>query len=372
MLQIYGVTYDHTVNYGSCFQAYALQTAIEKINTNGEHWKYELIPLGFIKSHHTKRNLKRTLIQFFLWLHRHQFATFEKTHMKYAPVERMSDLPSLNNQADAFVCGSDVIWNNDFNFGESAYYLDFARKYKFSYAASFGKADVNEMDFARLAQYFASFDSISIRESSGAEIIKNLYRNPIHVVVDPVCLLTADEWEKICRRTLAKKKYIFVYSTTPLAELNIKIKRFVAKLEKRTGLKSIWATWPIKNTLKHKRLQIQTPEHWLEQLKDAEYVVTNSFHATMFSLIFHKKFFTVVRGEKDSGVNVRMNDMLKQVSLVDRIYTTIPEVIDTDDIDFDHADRRISALRKEALAFLKDNLEAAYHQKMEMQRMEGK
>ena len=119
-----------------------------------------------------------------------------------------------------------------------------------------------------------------------------------------------------------------------------------------TGQKIIQSAYAPKQAIKQGMIQVQKPERWLQLLRDAEYVVTNSFHATVFSILFHKKFFTVVHGEKAKGINVRMNDFLTSVGLEDRIYSSIPNKIDTEDIDYTDADEKIASLREESLTFL--------------------
>jgi len=105
-------------------------------------------------------------------------------------------------------------------------------------------------------------------------------------------------------------------------------------------------------------------------LRDAEYVITNSFHATAFSILFHKKFFTVVQGDKDKGINIRMNDLLNDLGLQDRIFSSVPETFDLKDIDYTNVDRILEEKRAESMAFLRENLEAAYREKMELEQKE--
>lgn len=378
MFIIYGLTFDHTTNYGSCFQAYALQQAIEKIAVDGEKCSYFLIPLktihrktsidisvdNFIK--HIKGNFRNFLSQ----LQRHKFVPFEKQYMKYANCYSMKDLPLLNEKADAFVCGSDVIWNPNFNNNNGVFFLDFARKYKFSYAASFGKTEVSKEYMIFAGEKLASFDSISVREKSSLNIIEKSTDKTVEIVSDPVLLLDTEEWKGIMDVLPKYNKYIFVYTT----HLNDTFKAFLQVLEKLTGLQVITSAWSmsikasawsmsIKEILKQRSISGQTPQEWLSLLYHAEYVVTNSFHASVFSVLFHKKFFTVVAGDKAQGINARMNDFLQTVGLEDRIYSSVPETIDMSEIDFTYTDAVIARMRSESLAYLQRNIEDAYRRK---------
>ena len=370
MLKVYGLTYDHTTNYGSCFQAYALQHTIENMVIQGEHPSYFLIPLSTFRDSpviassknvsfiiHVKRILRK-LIKF---IHRKQFIPFEKDFMKYANCHRFADLSLLNNDADAFVCGSDVIWNPDFNSRRGVFFLDFATKHKFSYAASVGKAEVDKEYITFMKEELASFDAISVREKTSLKIVKKCTEKDVQVVVDPVILLDSEEWEKVMVKQPCNNKYIFAYTT----HFNNTFKTFLQALKKKTGLQVILFEWneSVSKLIKHGMLFVQSPNEWVSLLKEAEYVVTNSFHATVFSVIFHKKFYTVVDTDRTKGTNVRMYDFLNTIGLESRFCSSVPDTIDLSEIDYTTADEKIASMRTESLAYIQRNLEEAYKQK---------
>ena len=366
MLRVYGMTYTFTTNYGTCFQAYALQTAMESMTVCGEHPSYLLIPSSRCPGYPLPiyKGIKGRLrywVKSFVWK---QFSGFDRRYMKYAPVCPVKELSKLNDQADAFVCGSDVIWNSHTNHGFSGFYLDFARKYKFSYAASFGKAVIDESLYRELGDLLSSFDAISVREPSGAEIVRKCVDKPICVVADPVLLLKRADWEQILPDQHKKEKYIFFYATY----MNSEIEGFLEQLRKNTGLKVINASWGIRQMLKTGKLLVQKPDDWLALIRDAEYVVTNSFHATAFSVMFHKKFFTVVRGGKERGSNVGLFDFLESVGLSERLFSAFPDTIDLTPPDFSRADKTIEEKRRFSMAFLQENLEAAYREKQKREQ----
>ena len=365
MLRVCGITYDHTVNYGSCLQAYALQEAVRNTKLpNGEKCSYGLIPIRTFKDWPAPMSLARVFLFPMIAFHRTQFSSFEKKHLNFVPVKSIKDLPELNMNADAFVCGSDVIWNPDLNYGLDAFYLDFARKYKFSYAASFGKSEVSNQVIEQTKKHIQSFNSISVREEAGLNILRKCTEKPIKVVCDPVILIDNSKWESLLAQNTHQERFIFVYIT----HISSSFKMFLDQLSSTTGLKIVYAAYGPKQALKQGMLQVQTPEKWLHLLHDAEYVVTNSFHATAFSVLFHKKFFTVVKGDKAKGINVRMNDFLNTIGLPDRIFSDIPEQLDLSEIDYAPVDEKIEEMRTESLQFLQKNLEAAYQQKLESEK----
>ncbi len=364
MLCVCGITYDHTVNYGSCLQAYALQEIIENISFGGEKNKYLLIPVRTFREWPVNKSLKGLIVLPIILLHRTQFRSFENKYMHFAKVCSFEDLSSLNKFADAFVCGSDVIWNPDLNFNLPAFYLDFANKYKFSYAASFGKAEIDDTTLNSVKSLVDSFDSISLREESGLNIISSLTNKPARVVCDPVLLMTKNAWENLIIENRRKQKYIFVYIT----HLSKNVQNYLLRLKEETGLEIVYAAYGPKQAIKFGMIQVQKPERWLQLLHDAEYVVTNSFHATAFSVLFHKKFFTVVNGDISKGINVRMYDLLNYFGLKDRIFSSVPMKIDLSEIDYNDVDKKLSGMREDSLNYLRENLEAAYQQKLELEK----
>lgn len=361
MLKVCGVTIDHSLNYGSCLQAYALQEAVRRIIIDGDPCEYELIPLNEMPDYpKPEYGLKERMLRFlFLRLYLRQYEAFQRERIHYADCPSMKELPSLNQTKDAFVCGSDVIWNPDQTHGIGAYYLDFARKYKFSYAASFGKASAGDVMTESVRTWIQKLNDISCREPSGARLVESMTGRAAAVVADPVILLERSAWDTFAGKQKAEKKYIFSYVTHLFPEYE----RFVQLLSEKTGLPVKRAAFKPRNALKQGIIKVQSPQQWLRQLRDAEYVITNSFHATAFSVMFHKKFFTVVHGDKDKGINIRMNDFLSGLDLQNRIYSSITDQLDLTEPDYSPVDSKLERMRMESQAFLQRNLEAAWQAK---------
>jgi hypothetical protein len=367
MLRVCGITHDHTINYGSSLQAYALLRVVESVELeDGTKCSYQIIPVRTSKEWLANPSLTKRLLTPIMNFYRTQFSKFDDKHLKFVPIRSIKELPALNKSVDAFMCGSDVIWNPDLNKQLNTFYLDFATKYKFSYAASFGKTEIKEEVVHKIQKPLSELDAISVREKAGVEIVKQCTSKPAQVVADPVLLLTENDWLEVFPEGKNKNRisYIFVYIT----HLSDPIKRMLKSLQKETGLRIIYTASGPKQAIKQGMLQVQTPEKWLQLLYDAEYIVTNSFHATAFSVLFHKKFFTVVNGDKAKGINVRMNDFLNSIGLEDRIFSDIPDQLDLSEIDYTLADKRIEEMRKESMQFLQENLEAAYQQKLEREK----
>ncbi len=354
-MRVCGVTFIKTMNYGSCLQAYALQTVIDKQRIGGENCRYSLLPISDLKGYPSP-SWKKKIMESAAYCLRGMFKQFENKYIHFADCDSFKELDKLNEQYDAFVCGSDVIWNPRFNRNCDAYYLKFAKKYAFSYAASFGRAEISDSEKTRLPDQLSQLREIGVREESGQKIIKKYTGRDAVVVLDPVVFLRKEEWDEIAEPKKLAEPYIFVYFTHQTEE----IVQFYQKLSRMTGYRVIITTTGFTKSIKAKTLNMPTPQRWLRLLRDAAYVVTNSFHATAFSVIYHKQFFTVMKGEKTTGINIRMYDFLRELDLLEHMLNHCPDRIDTNEIDFSDTDSKLDKIRQESMAFLQENLEKAY------------
>ena len=213
----------------------------------------------------------------------------------------------LSEKYDYFIVGSDQVWNPYYDFvAGKCDFLDFAMKYqKISYAASFGVNEIPNERKAEYAKYLKEFKAISVREKQGAKIVKELTNRVAMVVLDPTLLLDADDWQKVEHKSnfRPKNKYAFVYA---LGEKNERFKRKIEQLSKEYNV------FDIRAIQKNGKEIPVGPSEFLYLLRNSEIVLTDSFHATAFSIIFHKKFITFNR----TGLN--MNSRIESLSdLVD-------------------------------------------------------
>ena len=364
MFTVYGVTYTFTTNYGTCLQSFALMKALEKMSVSKEEIAYRLIPIAKSPGYpHSNKGLKQRLKNMVNMHSRKQFVAFEDRYMKYASVRSLTDFSLYNSEADAFVCGSDMIWNPKFSHELSEYYLDFANKYSFSYSASFGQSDIDVSKYKWIKECMSKLREISVREPQSAVIAGKFTDRNIEITVDPVLLLDQDDWNKIALGDNTSGDYIFVYSVNTTKLLN----DFVNKLSKQTGLKIIHSGGNPGAVLKQGLSKVFTPDRWLQLIRDAKYIVTDSFHGTAFSVIFRKNLFTITNGDPNTGFNMRMSDFLGGLGLDDRIFISVPEKIDCSDIDYSDAENLLNKQIDHSLKYLQMNLEAAYKEKSEVE-----
>ena len=361
MFNVVGVTFEHNANYGSCLQAYALQEAIEEMTVGDERCHYSLIPVASINKGTPPSANKWRMIankMFSNYLSR-RFLPFYREHMNYCQIKSVKELGPLNECTDAFVCGSDVIWNSAYNLGYAdVYYLGFAKKYKFSYAASFGKADIQSELTEKTISLLKDLDCISVREKSAACVLHTVIGKSIFTALDPVFLITGRKWNSLISPGRIKEKYIFSYTTHTTQEYE----EFLNKMSTQTGLRVISVNW--RGSLRQIKevgvSPVRPPQEWLKLLRDAAYVVTNSFHGTALSIIFHKVFFTIISGDKASGIYNRMGELLDDLKLEKRIYNSVPDTIDLSGFSYDEADRILAEKRKKSLNYIQENLNKAY------------
>ncbi len=353
-MRVCHVTYVRTTNYGSCFQAYALDETLKAMG----HSSYlrEAGDLSGVKPRSLKGRVKR-LVKGIIKekIQRPGFRSFEEQHCQYTrKLKSMEEYDILGKEYDVYITGSDVVWNTSFNLKKEIYYLHFTKKYKFSYAASFGKGKLSEDDERLASRYLPELDAISVREKSSAENAARFTDKPVEVVVDPVLLLEKEAWTALAK-PVSDQPFIILYATDYIKSQE----RFVKKLQKKTGLKVVRVSWKTKEMLLQGRFHYPSPEEWLGLLNGAEYIVTNSFHATAFSTFFHKNFYSFVPKDGKQGIGSRLYDFLEQFGLENRIYTDCPAEIDTTAPDFTLADEKIPLLRERSMDFLRRNLEAA-------------
>lgn len=209
------------------------------------------------------------------------------------------DLKHLNNEMDAFFVGSDQVWRHSFNKDfEDIYYLNFVDldKLKMSIAASFGipnfEGDYNVVN--RVKYYLSRFNFISVREEEAVKIINETFNQKAKCILDPVFLVDTRTFDEVADSVEihAKDKYIAVYllNNTDICE-KASFKDYNELLEKRFGLPVININDPYISV-----------EQWLAYIKNAHLVISNSYHCTCFSLIYHKNFITLYDKAMDNNL----------------------------------------------------------------------
>lgn len=340
-------------NFGASLQSYACKKLFNKILNieNTEIINFNPIDLtlkGKILSYFISKNFRK---------YNNKFLNLTKE------IKNTKEFNKLNNKFDIFVVGSDQVWRPIW-FGEKTlhYFFDFVNdhKKKIAYAASFG-VDYWEGDeklTEEIKPLIKRFNHISVREESGIDICKDTFGIDNAVcVLDPTLMISREDYQPILDdwqdKSHLKKKYIAHMLLDDTKELRNESQEIANYLKAEI------------NHIKGKSFKIlgrditfyNKVSQWLTYLKDAELVVTDSFHCTVFSLIFHKKFAVVANRAR--GV-ARLETLLSKVGLEDRFFTDIKDVLKSGildkEIDYNEVDKKLEVHRKYSMDFLKKAL----------------
>lgn len=353
------VTFHCSYNFGSALQAYALQRVIEKCGHESvivdyrsrDFNQYKLIGLGKPKTilryaHTYRKNLgrKRSFEDF--WSKYFHLTTAKYT---YAHEERLSGLAS---EYDCFVCGSDQIWNLDCTHGVvEPYFLSFAGgKRRVAYAPSLAHTSFRPENFdkGKVAGLLSAFDCLSVREEATLPLFQPLVDKRIDVVLDPTLLLDSADYSTMVEKcSVQGDEYIFVYLLRKCPEL-IESAKAIAEATGRRVVYVSDADLPIPGS---KNLYGIGPEGFVSLIANASLVLTNSFHASVFSILFHKPFRVFATDESGS----RMRGLLGELDLGSRCVAEV-DASPVPEADWDDVQKRLDAMRRHSLDYLKKAL----------------
>ena len=197
----------------------------------------------------------------------------------------------------------------------------------------------------------SNLDILSVREFAGATIVDELVGVYPPVLIDPVFLLERSQWHKLAKNPDIQGKYILTYS------INKSECYYVAKkIQEETGLQIIGLQTPMSNRIKCRAIRDESPEEFLGWIENAQYVVTDSFHGTAFSIIFNKCFVCCSGGEGENRLS-RQKTLLNSVNLLDRFCNLKTYKKIYEKINYIEVQEYISVLQEKAFRFLKNAIE---------------
>lgn len=366
-MKIKTITCHDVYNSGASLQAYALVTYLNSLGHDAEiiDYKPDYLSRHYSLSYVTNKKFNRFLIREAYLLAKlpsrliarygKRKTNYDIFREKYLPVTRTQyhsndDLKNNTPKADLYIAGSDQIWNTLFENGKDpAFYLDFVPKggKKVSYAASFATESIVEEWKAVLKKRLSSFHAIAVRELSGLTILESLGINNGTVVLDPVFLLEKKEWELLSIYNTGCEPYLLVYD---FDGSNL-IKKLAEKVAKEKGLK-IYTLQQL--GYGDKVFCDAGPIEFLSLVKNADMVLSNSFHATAFSLIFERNFFVFIRKEH---INTRMKDLVEMFGLGARMVSDYDFEILSEDIDYISVQIKMKKIIDKSKQYLNDVIE---------------
>ena len=326
------ITFHNSYNCGSMLQAYAMQQVVELLTQRSSEIidfsnEGQQILYSVRQPNNSLKNIVKNII-LTPWFERiaRNYASYENFkkqnfHLSHHPIRKSTDLSDANY--DIVVAGSDQIWNVTIEDADDAYFLPWVKTAKkVAYAPSFGAKNIAE--FAdnpdRYAEYLRGFSDLSIRERNGLNWLQDLTGRNAELLLDPTLLLKRQDYVGIESHELnLPSRYIFYYSPGYSRDIN----KLVHKISQKYNLPVIafnTKTFYVKGMQfsGFKLPEIENPSTYLQLIKNAEVIITTSFHGTVFSSIYRKKFWTVENGGM-FGNDDRVKTLMYLLDLEDRM-----------------------------------------------------
>lgn len=330
-MKIKTITCHDVYNVGASLQAYALVTYLKSLGHDAEIIDYKP---GYLSGHYrlwggVSPKFDKPLVRELYSLaklpgrlkakgskRKREYDSFKEnclpvTAQRYSSNEELKQNPP---QADVFFAGSDQIWNTKFPNGKDpAFFLDFVpdSAVRASYAASFAVSAIEDEWKNIVKERLEKLDFIAVREKSGVNIIENLGVSRSIQVSDPVFLLSREQWERIAVKPKLEEPYILVYDFDGNSMMEQMAKKIAAEQKCK-----IYSVLPC--SYADRCFDQEGPLTFLGLIQSAKCILSNSFHATAFSIIFQKDFYVFMRHE---GINTRMQDLMKDMGLTSRLVT---------------------------------------------------
>ncbi len=346
------LTFHHVLNYGAILQCFALQESIVGIGGSCKVIPYEcqrllendrILKKGFPKPVQMAKYISQG---YGTGRKKRNFRKFAEQYLDLADSVRWEEF-------DRIVVGSDQVWNLSLTGMDYTYMLENADCQKIAYAASFGEAPVPKSEEGRLMKAIRQFDSLSMRERASCEMLRSRGIDAAEVV-DPVLLMEECRWSDLAARSAVErpKHYILIYCV----EKSQEVFRYARKVSEAFGYPIVYLN---QNLLFREKDFIYrrgvSPGQFLAWIREADFIVTNSFHGTAFSVIFEKKFASDTQWH--GGENQRMVNLLEKLHLKGRAIQCLPEDDIDREIDYKTVKKQLYECRSQSRDYLRKALE---------------
>ena len=365
------ITFNSAHNYGAVLQAWATQTYLEKQGHQAEiiNLRLNVIDNVYKMAVNKKysgnryinaalnraRVMKRCVFQKEKYKRYRVFEKFINQKLHVTKVYKSSDELREDNSLDydVLIAGSDQIWNSSLTrVLTRAYFLDFGKPeaIRISYAASIGRKELPSYEKEWVRHFLQDIDYISVREVNARKAIAPLTEKPVDIVADPTFLLEREDFDKLKQPFPVKRPYIYVHNVH-LAKQDLRLFEMAEELSKRTGLPIVSNRTDEAYSNVAGRFSSGKIEQFLGVISEAEYVVTNSFHATVFALIYQRKFITIPHITNPD----RMQNLLKELGIDDHLMVSkgeLPKDLSNLEIDYQKVEAKKQEMGKSSIAFL--------------------
>lgn len=349
------------INFGSILQTIASYETVKQLG-------YEPIIVNYIPERATlKRYIKGAFSSPAKFVWRCIFLpVYFKYHSIYrnylshyvdlsAPIYDSDNFIDKCPKSDIYIVGSDQVWNSLHNEGfNGRYFFEGIGKevYKIAFCSSFGRNKIDATEQTKVKILLDEFKAISVREDSGVEILNKIGITS-EQLIDPTFLFTKDIWEKYASKRIEKEPYVLVY--IPYNTVNASIIYGSARnLANKYGLKVVTFSWKAKReSLADRTILFADPGDFLSLILHADYVMTNSFHGTAFSINLNKQFWVF----QPSAFSTRIESILNLTGLRDRMLIEKLSVTNLTKIDYTDINDILKSERNKSINFLKTALQ---------------
>lgn len=362
MMKIGILTFHCAHNYGAVLQCYAMQEFlrskgydVEVINYRPEYLlrPYKIFVLRRFLRKNPIKLLKAIITESLLLITRiKRFRGFEKFIRERLNISAIVAENYLSSDYDAYIVGSDQVWNPKITHGfDSVYFADFPfskgeRKF-ISYAASMEARALSSDQIDFFKRNLGNFDSLSVREDALLQLLQPLTSKHITHVLDPVLMAPPQIWDSFSSDKKKVDKYVVVYQVRNHPD-TLRIAHHIAtQIGAKVKLLVAWPQYDVDRTN-----QTASPEAFVDEIRNAACVVTTSFHGTAFSIIFNRPFYTI---KLNDGSDSRSTSLLDSLGLSERLIGIGHSPLFTE-IDFSKANQRVKELRLQSQSFLLNSL----------------
>lgn len=374
------ITINSAYNYGCVFQAWALQRYLEKIGHDAEIINYR--PKAIDKVYRLFVPKKRFRMRPLNWAYNRirkvRFTRANQPRIKKAEKFEhfISDVMKTTEEVyytfedlcekeagaayDALITGSDQVWNSVITVGyKLAYFLDFEKtgKPKLAYASSIGRANLSNAEKDFLSYFLSPYTAIAVRERSARDLLQSVLDRPVELVLDPTLLLERSDYDAMKVASRFKQPYILVHAIGK----DKRLLKIAAEVSTRTGLPIVQNRMAQQFENELGNFADAGPQEFLGLIEGAEMVITNSFHATVFSIIYGRNFITIPHRTTPE----RMANLLEEFGLSEHLIGEVEALPENPDMlmpDYEKVYQNWNVRRTESQNVLQAELELAQKQ----------
>ena len=317
------LTFHYPNNYGALLQSYSLISYLRQMNLEAEIIDY--VPSlfkesSFFSGSKTLRGFMGNILRipFYKKWRVRNFKLNNFRNYKIIKSERINDNSNIFFKYDIVITGSDQTFNRSFSY-TNIYYQNYEKPIghkKIAYAPSFGSMDMTIKPDFEMLKSIMDFDSLSCREIEGVEYLKKNTGLAVSHVLDPVFLTDKESWSKLASNKETHSNYVFIYDLNGKMPMINLAKEMFPNKKLIVFSNDVLMPFYARKVSNISFVQDIGVEEFLSYIKDADFVMTDSFHGTAFSIIFEKQFYTYIALEKAAG---RIRSLLHQLNLNDRI-----------------------------------------------------